>query len=166
MNIALLIIDVQEAFVGHIKNEKIYKDTMMFINGVSTLFRNSNQKVFVIRDLSEGSSEAFNNVKDLNVSPSDIEIIKYQSNAFWKTDLEKQLNAANIDFLVLCGNAAEHCVLATYHGAEERGFKAVMLQHGVFAETPHGLQDLYLNRPLISYRAISYMLEHKKESSL
>jgi len=64
-----------------------------------------------------------------------------------------------IDFLVLCGNAAEFCVLATYNGAVERGFKAAILQNGVFAASETGLKDLADNRPLISYPVVQYILD-------
>jgi len=55
---------------------------------------------------------------------------------------------------LLAGNAAEHCIAATYFGARERGFKAVMLQHGIFADREESLIGIYYDRPLISYSVI------------
>lgn len=160
MNIALLIIDVQEAFIGNRKGEKEYSATFEYINETANLFRKADKPVIIVRDIEGGNDDAFQNVKELIVEDRDIEILKVFSNSFWKTSLEEILKEKGIDFIVLCGNAAEHCILATYNGAIERGFGAAMLQHGVFAEHPNGLLDMYNNRALISYKVISYMLEN------
>lgn len=158
MNIALLIIDVQEAFIGHRRSEKDYEDTFEYINETAALFRQAGKPVIVIRDIEGGNDDAFQNVEELAVKDSDVEVLKTFSNGFWNTDLEKILKEKNVDFVVLCGNAAEYCVLATYNGAIERGFGAAMLQHGIFACKPSGLMDIYNNRALISYEVVSYML--------
>ncbi len=162
MNIALLVIDIQEAFIGEQRGTKVFEDTMMFINATATLFRQSSKPVLNIRDLEEGNSSEFDNVKEWQKHEQDIEIKKYHSNSFWQTDLDSKLKDLNVDFLVLCGNAAEYCVLATYNGALERGFKSAILQHGVFANHPNGLEFIQLNRPLISYGALSYFIKESK----
>lgn len=159
MNIALLIIDVQKAFLAVRKNTKEYNDTLAYINATSTVLRKAGMPVFIIRDVSEGNDESFNVLDELKVSDKDIDLIKHYSNSFWKTDLEEQLRKRNVDFVVVCGTAAEHCVLSTYNGARERGFRGAILQNGVFADSPNGLLDLFYNRPLISYSVISYMFE-------
>lgn len=158
MNIALLIIDVQKAFIGERKGQKEYNNTFEYINETAALFRNAGKPVIIVRDIEGGNDESFQNVEELIVQDSDIEILKSFGNSFWKTNLEDILNEKNVDFIVLCGNAAEYCVLATYNGAIERGFGAAMLQHGIFACNPSGLMDIYNNRSLISYEVISYML--------
>lgn len=158
MNIALLIIDVQEAFIGHRKGEQEYHNTFEYINETAKLFRKSGKPVIIVRDIEGGNDESFQNVGNLIVQDSDTEVLKVYSNSFWKTDLEKILKEKNIDFVVLCGNAAEYCVLATYNGAIERDFGAAILQHGVFANHPNGLIDIYNNRALISFEVLSYIL--------
>jgi nicotinamidase-related amidase len=158
MNIALLIIDVQEAFIGHRKGQQEYDNTFEYINATADLFRKAGKPVIIVRDIEEGNDDSYQNVEKLIVRDSDIEVLKVFSNSFWKTNLEELLKERNIDFVVLCGNAAEYCVLATYNGAIERGFGAAMLQHGIFAAHPNGLIDIYNNRSLISYGVISYML--------
>jgi nicotinamidase-related amidase len=158
MNIALLIIDVQEAFIGHRKGEREYNNTFEYINETAALFRKTGKTVIIIRDIEGGNDDTFQNVEELVVEDSDIEVLKVFSNSFWKTNLEEILRDKNIDFVVLCGNAAEYCILATYNGAIERDFGAAMLQHGIFANHPSGLMDIYNNRSLISYEVISYML--------
>jgi len=161
MNMALLIIDVQEAFIGNQKGEQGYHTTFEYINETAALFRNAGKPVIIVRDIEGGDDDRFQNVEELLVKNSDIEVLKEFSNSFWKTNLEEILKERNIDFVVICGNAAEYCVLATYNGALERNFGAAMLQHGVFAKHPNGLLDIYNNRSLVSYEVISYMLSNK-----
>ena len=158
MNMAFLIIDVQEAFIGHRKGEREYENTFEYINETAKLFREASRPVIIVRDIESGDDESFQNVEELIVEDNDTEILKKFSNSFWKTNLEETLKEKNIDFVVLCGNAAEFCVLATYNGANERGFGAAMLQNGIFAEHPNGLIDIFNNRALISHEVISYML--------
>jgi nicotinamidase-related amidase len=158
MNIALLVIDVQKAFLKKQEGTENYESIMEHINATSSLFRKTGHPVFIIRDIEDGNDEDHRIVKDLMTGSGDREVLKMYSNSFWKTNLEDQLKEKKIDFLVLCGNAAEYCVLATFNGAIERGFQAVMLQNGVFAQHPQGLMDLFQNRPLISYTAIRYLL--------
>ena len=159
MNIAFLIIDVQKAFLGHLSEKQKYKDTMEYINETADLFRNAGKHVVIIRDIEDGDGEEFQNVEELRVHENDIEILKIYSNSFWKTELEETLKEKSIDFVVISGNAAEYCVLATYNGAKERGFGAAMLQHGIFANHENGLIDIYNNRAMISYEVISYLLK-------
>lgn len=158
MNIALLIIDVQEAFIGHRKAERQYEYTFEYINETADLFRKAGKPVIIVRHVEGGNDGIFKNVEELSAQDSDIEVLKTFGNSFWKTNLEDILKDRNIDFVVLCGNAAEYCVLATYNGAIERGFGAAMLQHGIFASHPEGLIDIHNNRALISYEVISYIL--------
>ena len=162
MHIALLIIDVQKAFLNDRKGTKVFDDTMAYINATAALFRKSNHPVYIIRDIEEGDGEDYLNVSELMVTPEDKEVLKVNNNSFWKTDLEKQLKDNQIEAVVLCGNAYEHCVTATYFGAKERGFKPLMLQHGIFADHTESLIDIYQNRPLISYTALSFMLQKDK----
>lgn len=160
MKIALLIIDVQKEFIGHMNKEQVFIDTMEYINETAKLFRKSGNPVIVIRDIEGGDSKERQNVEELIVQSNDLEMVKIYSNSFWKTDLEEILKNRGVDFVVICGNTAEHCILATYNGAKERGFGAAMLQKGIFANQTSGLLDLYYNRSLISFEVISYLLKN------
>lgn len=162
MHIALLVIDVQKAFLDNKKGSLIYDDTLAYINATAALFRKSNHPVYIMRDIEEGDGEDYLNVLELVVNPEDIEILKVNNNSFWETDLEKQLKDKKIETVVLCGNAYEHCVMATYFGAKERGFKPLLLQQGIFTDHTESLIDIYRNRPLISYTALSLMLQKDK----
>jgi len=159
MNIALLIIDVQKAYIDDKKGTTLYDTNFEYINETAKLFRENGKPIIVVRDLEGGDGAEYKNVDELITEKSDREVIKYYSNSFWKTDLENILKELNIDFVVLCGNAAEYCVLATYNGALERDFGAAMLQNGIFAATPTGLNDIAFNRAVVSYQVLEYMFE-------
>ena len=158
MRIALLVIDVQEEFIGHERGSAIFDETMMYINETVKLFRGAGKPIFVVRDISEGDGPGYENVPELKTEAGDTEILKRYNNSFWKTSLESELRALDVELVVLCGNAAEYCVLATYTGASERDFVPVMLQNGIFAAHEGGLLDAFYNRALIAYDALSYLL--------
>lgn len=162
MKIALLIIDVQKAFLSDRIGSKIFEDTMAYINYTSALFRKHDHPVYVIRDIEEGDGDDYLNLNELIVDSKDHEILKTNNNSFWNTDLEVMLKNKQVDVVVLCGNAAEHCVQATYFGAKERGFTPLMLQNGIFSDYPEGLIDIYKNRPLVSYTALRFLLQKDK----
>lgn len=158
MKMALIIIDVQEEYVGSRRGSESFNNIMAHINYSSFLFREAKLPVVVVRDISEGEGESMQNVKDLAVSDTDIQLTKTFNNSFWQTDLENILKNLEVDFLVLCGNAAEYCVGATYNGATERGFKATLLQNGIFAEKEENLLMHFYSRPLISCTAIEGLI--------
>jgi len=160
MKLALLVIDMQKAFVGHKKGEDLFEMSLDYINYTSELFRKANLPVFVIRDIEEGDGDDYQNVEELIVKDKDILLTKTFNNSFWKTNLEQELKKRDIDFLVLSGNALEYCVTATYFGALERGFKAVFLQNGVIADMKENLDTFYKQRPLISYTALKEICAH------
>lgn len=91
---------------------------------------------------------------ELKTSKEDVEITKTHSNSFYETTLEQQLKDQGIDTVVISGNALEHCVVATYFGGTERRFKVLFLQRGIIALHDKNLEQLYFERPLISYTAI------------
>ena len=63
-----------------------------------------------------------------------------------------------MDFVVVAGYAAEYCVLFTYNGARERGFKTAMLQGGIVSSKPDAITGAYRDRNLISYPVIEAMV--------
>ncbi len=155
MNTALLVIDIQEATVGHRRGTAAYEEALWTLNATADIFRAAGKPVVVIRDLSEGDSPT---VSDFKGAESDLEVLKSYNNAFWRTDLEALLKARGIDTLILCGSAAEYCVLATYNGAVERDFNAYYLQKGVLAEREAGLLDIFYNRPVVHFNFLNQLL--------
>ncbi len=155
---AMIIIDVQEAFLANRREDAGYQKAMQTINEVSALFRRAELPVFIVRDLSEGSDDRFVNVRELHVEPSDIEILKVYNNSFWKTELDAMLRERNVDWVLLCGNAAEFCVTATYFGALENGYAAYLLKGGILAETEIGIPAMEQVRPMLTMEQLQGML--------
>jgi len=154
---ALLIIDVQEAYVSHLREEKGFLESIATINQTAELFRKAGKAVICIRHIAEGDDERFKNIKELNILDSDQEVLKTFNSGFWQTDLEDILNDLNIKFLVLAGYAAEFCISATFFGAKERAFSPVLLENGILAKTKEGLLASKLSRPHINILALNHM---------
>jgi nicotinamidase-related amidase len=159
MGLALLIIDVQKEYMREHLGTKVYEETLIYINATAKLFRQANLPVIKVKDIAEGDGPEYDFVEELGQGQNDVEIQKTKGNAFWETNLDQMLKDNGITHVVISGTAAEHCVLATYNGAIERGYRPMMLQHGVFATHERGLMDLYWNRSLVSYTALTYMVK-------
>ena len=157
---ALIIIDLQAAYVGHRLNEMEFCETVKHINHVADLFRKAGRPVIVVRDISEGNNAMYRNVQELDIQETDAEILKQQHNSFWETKLDELLKASDVDFVILAGSAAEYCVTATYFGAVERGYKSAILQNGVLADTPAGMQSIMKTKTQVSYQVLEYYLRN------
>ncbi|XMB25311.1 cysteine hydrolase family protein [Paenibacillus sp. BR2-3] len=83
---------------------------------------------------------------------------KEHSNAFWKTELEQILLNQGIELVIIAGFATEHCVLFTYNGAIERGFKPVILQQGILSTESDVILSTYRDRNVVSYPVIEYLV--------
>jgi nicotinamidase-related amidase len=160
MKLGLLIIDLQEVHLGKVE-QKARDQACEFINYVAGLLRSKNHTVIHIQDIEgmEASNEAaFNVIPEIQIMDGDLRVTKEYSNAFWKTDLEKILLEQGVDLLILSGYAAEHCVLFTYNGAMERGFKPVILQQGILSSHSDTITATYRDRKLISYPVIEALV--------
>ncbi|WP_202708988.1 cysteine hydrolase family protein [Sporosalibacterium faouarense] len=161
MSIALLIIDMQKEFSEMEQCKIMISSALEYINEVGHLFRKAGNPIIIIQDEEVGDgpgSEGYELMDDLEIMDSDIYLSKIYSNSFWKTDLEKILKNLDVEFVVVSGFAAEHCVLFTYNGALERGFGASILQHGIAGFDKRRVKDTQNIRDVISYQALEYML--------
>jgi nicotinamidase-related amidase len=156
---AIVIIDVQEAYLGDRREGALYQQTMAAINAAAAQFRLHRCPVIVVRDLSDGDGPSFDNVRELHTDPADIRIEKTFNNSFWQTDLDSILRKKSVDWVLLCGNAAEFCVAATYFGALERGYTAFLLRGGIFAATGEGLISAEKVRPMLNPEEIPLLLK-------
>ncbi len=134
-----------------------------YINHVSGLLCTKDQIVVHIQDM-EGADadtdpEARNIIPEITVAPTDIQMAKEFSNAFWKTDLEQLLREHGVEFVIVAGFAAEHCVTFTINGALERGFQAALLQKGILSTRPDAITSIYRDRHMISYPVIELLME-------
>ena len=135
MKIALLVVDLQKGFL---KNYPCFPNldlTLEYINAAIELFGEKNLPVIVVKDIDAGE-EDFPNADELidglNLSDAGFEIVeKEYPNSFWKSNLEEVLKSKDIDYVLIAGFAAEHCIYGTHNGAAERGFHPLILKDGI-----------------------------------
>lgn len=158
MNIALLIIDMQNGCKEETRCKEAFDEAVLYINEISGYFRSKNYPVVIVKDLSVGEvgSERFEFVEEIDISKDDIIVHKAHNNAFWETDLDNILKEKGIDAVVISGFAAEYCVLFSYNGAVERGYSTFLLQNGVAGMELEEIKKIQLLRPVISYKALEY----------
>ncbi len=163
MKIGLLIVDMQKVFLQDQREKLNVERACEHINYVADLLRSKNHCVIHIQDI-EGAedlnSELLDIISEIKVEQKDIKITKEASNAFWKTELEQILLKQEIGLVIVAGFAAEHCVLFTYNGAKERGFKTVILQNGIISANSDVIQSTYRDRNIISFPVIEFIV-HK-----
>lgn len=160
MKVALLIVDMQRGCRETTQCKSSFDNSVEYINEVSQYFRKKNSAVVIIKDIEVGSpgSIEFECVEEIVVSDKDIVIHKQHCNSFWETDLDEILKAEGVECIIVSGFAAEHCVLFTYNGARERGYKVFLLQNGIAGFDEEEIKRIQLLRPVINYQALEYFL--------
>jgi nicotinamidase-related amidase len=161
MKAALLVIDMQNECYEECKCKDAFNESMETINAAARLFREKGLPVVMVQDtrVAQGPGSAgFNVVQGIVQDEKDISLYKGYRNAFWKTDLEGILREQGVGFVVVSGFAAEYCVLFTYNGAIERGFKVSILQNGVGAYGAEEIGRMQLLRPVVSLEALEALL--------
>jgi len=160
MRIGLLIIDMQSIYLQDLE-KKLVDNTCEYINYVSDLLRSKDHVVIHIQDIEgmqESNKDIYNIIPEILIKEKDLKLTKENSNAFWQTKLEQILLSNSIEFVIISGFAAEHCVLFTYNGAIERGFKPVILQKGILSKHSDVITSTYRDRNMISYPVIEYIV--------
>lgn len=160
MKVALLIVDMQRGCRETTRCKPIFDESVEYINEISQHFRKQNYPVVIIKDIEVGSpgTVEFKCVDDLITSDKDIIIHKQHCNAFWETELDQTLKDNGVGCVIVSGFAAEHCVLFTYNGARERGYKVFLLQNGIAGFDEEEIKRTQLLRPIINYEALEYFL--------
>lgn len=74
-------------------------------------------------------------VPQLDVQPSDIQIVKRQWGAFYGTELDLQLRRRGIRTILLCGISTNIGVESTARNAYERGFNQVFIEDATAARS-------------------------------
>lgn len=161
MKTGLLIVDMQESIVRQKMDQKAIDHACEYINHVANVLRSNDHVVVHVQDVEgmEGAEhEQYQVISEIDVDGEDITITKESSNAFWQTNLEQTLKDLGVELLIVSGFAAEECVLFTYNGAMERGFRPVMLQNGVLSTHPEAISSTYRDRNVISYPVVDYLI--------
>jgi nicotinamidase-related amidase len=146
MGYAFIIIDMQEDF---------FKDNFILNQKKSSLIKKINELInicrisktpliWVTQEFEEDLSDAFlvmreNNIhktiigtegckilNDLNKNTNDLSIIKKRYSAFYKTSLEENLQALNIDTLILAGINTHACIRMAAVDAYQRDYKVIL----------------------------------------
>ncbi|MCP1135188.1 cysteine hydrolase [Paenibacillus polysaccharolyticus] len=161
MKTGLLIVDMQESIVRQKMDQKAIDHACEYINHVANVLRSNDHVVVHIQDVEgmEGAEpEQYQVISEIDVDGEDITITKESSNAFWQTNLEQTLKDLGVELIIVSGFAAEECVLFTYNGAMERGFRPVMLQNGVLSTYSDAVASAYRDRNVISYPVVDYLI--------
>jgi nicotinamidase-related amidase len=69
---------------------------------------------------------------------SGIVVTKRKNDAFNKTELDRVLRKNRVGRMVLVGLDAEHCILSTIRGAQNRNYRVSVIQEAVIAKTDAG----------------------------
>jgi nicotinamidase-related amidase len=138
---ALIVIDVQRAFdeweaAGKRRNNP---DAVARIAELLAAFRADGAPIFHIRHQGIHPNSSFlptatgyavkDEARELAGEPV---IVKHVNSAFIGTDLERQLRAAGIKRLVICGATTNHCVETTTRTAGNLGFDAWLVRDGTW----------------------------------
>ncbi len=139
---ALLVIDVQRQYVPMMDASEEESATR-YINGAIWYFRQHGLPVIRVyhTDPQHGpapDSEAFEFVETIQVQEDDPKVVKHHGSAFVDTELDALLEEMGANTLFLCGLSATGCVLATYFGAQERGYDVFMIEGALLSpRAPH-----------------------------
>lgn len=162
MSLALLVIDLQKAYFNYGLRKQELDNALQYINEASRLFRQADKPVVIVQHAGEYNkvgTPGFDVVDGLSVEDTDYRVAKTESNAFWKTELEELLKDLDTEYVVCAGLAANHCVLFTYNGAKERGFKAAMLKNGLIGLEKKHVTEVEELRDTICLDTIEFILE-------
>jgi nicotinamidase-related amidase len=126
-----MIIDVQQAMFGG--PQPFHGD--MVVTRITDLLgraRTAKTPVFFVQH-DGGPGDPFDKNKPgfafhpaLTPQPGESVTVKRRNSAFYDTDLDATLKAADIDALVICGMQTEYCVDATVRSAFERGYRVTI----------------------------------------
>ncbi|MFT4144745.1 MAG: cysteine hydrolase family protein [Mobilitalea sp.] len=128
-NIALLVVDVQNAIV----NEHPYNEKKVITNIQSLLSaaRENNKEVIYVQHEETGSEfehglEGWQIYAPISPIHNEKIIEKNFNSAFVKTELKDYLSSKNITTLVLVGLQTDYCIDATCKGAFEHGYQVII----------------------------------------
>jgi nicotinamidase-related amidase len=134
---ALLVIDVQKAFVPMVE-EREKEIAVYMINEYIRMFRkNGYPIIFVLHSAEEyglvPGVPQYEFIDEIPIMEGDIKVTKTYGNAFTKTDLDKILKEKGTNTLFLCGLSSVGCVLATWFGAKDYDYSAFLLKNALMS---------------------------------
>jgi nicotinamidase-related amidase len=147
---ALLVIDVQNAYLDWMSQEDIEK-AFPYINYAIYMFRQKDLPVIRIYHSApemgiDENHPGFAFSDSIDITEDDPVIMKTYGNAFNKTGLDKLLRELDCNVLYLCGLSSYGCVLATYFGASDLDYDAFLIKNALIsddAEATRFIEELY-----------------------
>ena len=165
MRPALLVVDLQQAFFARNETTRTsLLNAVEYANAVMPLFRAKDLPVVCVihREDEDGlvpGAPGFEPHQALRFQPQDLRIIKRTSSAFaGGTGLADLLRSRGVDAVVIAGFCAEYCVLSTCRGAEDEGFKAMLLRDSLASGHPERIPVVEAINDSLSFGALKYLL--------
>jgi len=163
---ALLVIDIQNAFLGMIPVQE-KEQGLGYINALIDLFRSHGYPVIRIYHHSDQygvipDTEPFEFPASVRIRPDDPKVLKMYPDGFNKTDLDKVIREQGSNTLFLCGLSAVGCVLATWIGAQNNDYKAFMVKDAIMShnsEYTSKIEEIY---DAVSYDVVKLILDSSK----
>lgn len=135
---------MQNEFFGEPAGRESLLAASARINEALELFRRHGAPVLVVLDEEAPTrvpgDPSFEPHEGLRLEGSDRRVHKQYNNSFWQTELDALLKGAGVDTVVVSGWCAEFCVLSTYRGAVERGYRARLLEGGIASDSAERLR--------------------------
>jgi len=165
MRPALLVVDLQQAFFSRDEaTAASLLNAVEYANAAMPLFRAKGLPVVCVvhREDEDGlvpGTPGFEPHQALRFQPGDLRITKQTGSAFaGGTGLGDHLREHGIDAVVIAGFCAEYCVLSTCRGAEDEGFKALLLRDSLASSHPERIPVVEAINDGLSFGALKYLL--------
>ncbi len=145
MKPVLLILDPQsDFFEASNPNLAEFERAVAAINEAISVFREHHWTVAFVQHSSptkEIGSYPWTVYEGFDCRPEDARVYKTWPDAFLGTELSAILEQCQVDFVLVAGFLAERCVLATYLGAIERGYRGAVLEEGTASLNSQHMQS-------------------------
>jgi nicotinamidase-related amidase len=163
MKPALLVIDMQEHYAGTPSVKDSFVSAIGWINEAIALFRAKGHPVIDVRHMEKDENfvpgaAGYDTHPDIKLVPGDLRVDKERGSAFAGTSLAEKLREQGVETLVLTGFCAEFCVLSTYHGAQDLGFKVMLLRGGTASYRPERIKFVEEISNIVSLGALESLL--------
>jgi nicotinamidase-related amidase len=158
---ALLVIDMQRAFLDGVATTPPLATTVEIIDHVAGLFRAADRPVVFVHDVESHrpGSPGYELVDGLHAHESDVTLDKLHGDALRETPLTDILAERGVDFVLVAGYKAENCVLATIKGLEARDLPHAVLRSGILSTSPDAAGFIERISPILSYEVVRVLLD-------
>ncbi|HBE72732.1 MAG TPA: isochorismatase [candidate division Zixibacteria bacterium] len=164
MKPALLVIDMQEHYLGIPGARDSFMSAAWWINRAIALFRAKGYPVIDVRhtDKAEGfvpGAKGYQTHPDIKLEPGDLKVDKERGSAFAGTGLDGKLRDMGVDTVVITGFCSEFCVLSTCRGAKDLGFKTILLRDATASFKPERIKFVEEISETVSLGALEALLD-------